>query len=55
VRLIPIRLEVRRRRVRRDLQVDFDFGIVGGKANTTTHGLKYRLRPAVVLCLTNGR
>ena len=30
------RLIVRRRRVRRELQADFDFGIIGGQANATT-------------------
>jgi hypothetical protein len=36
-RLIPVGFKVRRRRIRRELQTDFDFGIIRGEANATAH------------------
>jgi hypothetical protein len=36
-RFIPISLEVRRRSVEVELQLDLDFGIVAGKSNASAH------------------
>jgi hypothetical protein len=41
-RLIPVRLEVRRRCIRRKFQADFAFGVIGGEANATMTALLAR-------------
>ena len=54
-RLIPIGLEVRRRRVGRELQLDFDFGVIGGETNAAAHILSIAIHRALIEGHAQGR
>jgi len=54
-RLIPIGLEVRRRRVGRELQLDFDFGVIGGETNTAARILSIAIHRVLVECHAQDR
>ena len=54
-RLIPIGLEVQRRRVGRELQLDFDFGVIGGETNTAAQIPNIAIHRALIEGHAQGR